>query len=171
MENRTALENEGRVPALVAHDPEVCAPSPSLSGTTLPQDGRLVTGRRPVLLMLGGILPLDWARRNPFLVERSPPEPGALLVIGPTAAPLQWMATTASPGRPLPLRKGASFISVAGLWSQSGSRTRGPRSGRADRGRDKGRGQPAGATLPHALGLRFTPTGAMPLRPERTSGH
>ena len=50
-EMKAALENEGRVPALVALVLMDCAPSPNSSGTTLPQDGRLVTGRRPVLLM------------------------------------------------------------------------------------------------------------------------
>ena len=48
---KSTLENEGRVPAVVAPVLKDCAPSPILSGTTLPQDGRLVTGRRPVLLM------------------------------------------------------------------------------------------------------------------------
>jgi len=39
------------MPAVVALAPRGCASSPKLSGTTLPQDGRLATGRRPVLLM------------------------------------------------------------------------------------------------------------------------
>jgi hypothetical protein len=47
MKDKTALENEGRMPALVALDLVGLRPILDSSGTTLPQDGRLVPGRRP----------------------------------------------------------------------------------------------------------------------------
>ncbi len=76
---------------LLRHVPVDCAPSPIVSGTTLPQDGRLVTGRRPVLLMTGWMLCLGAVPHKRVGLSQVTSRFGPLLTEEPrTQAPTPW---------------------------------------------------------------------------------
>ena len=108
------------MPAVVALVPQDCAPSPNVSGTTLPQDGRLVTGRRPVLLMQIAVYLFTSAVCSPSsvrifgLLARSCWPPNSL----PKMAASRLLGTV--PQLPLPDKQGGT-ASRSRSWSRSRS--------------------------------------------------